>query len=144
MLRKYLSLFLRLFFLFLVCDPLISTALRPDDGFNLPPLITKEQRRTFASNDFGEILAIDVDGYGGPYHLQLITMEPNSFFLPVLLQTVMVFYVDSGMFLEGGGESTSKSMKILVFKIFLIWGVWLVRKFKNHETRLQLEGNRAE
>lgn len=100
MLRKHLSFSPYLFFLFLVCDPLISRALKPNDGLNLFPLITKEQRRAFASTDFGEISAVDVDGYGGPYHLQFITMEPDSLFLPVLLQTDMVFYVDSGAFSE--------------------------------------------
>ncbi|XXG52637.1 hypothetical protein AAC387_Pa03g0912 [Persea americana] len=96
MLRKGPSLCACLLILFLVWDPSIAIALKSDDGFNLHTLITKEQRRTFASTDFGEISAVDVDGHGGPYHLQFITMEPNSLFLPVLLQADMVFYVDTG------------------------------------------------
>ncbi|URE18430.1 Cupin [Musa troglodytarum] len=62
-----------------------------------PLLVTKESRRTVVSTASGEITAVDVrDGYGGAYHLQFITMAPSSLFLPVLLHTDMVFYVQSG------------------------------------------------
>ncbi|CAD5196113.1 unnamed protein product [Musa acuminata subsp. malaccensis] len=62
-----------------------------------PLLVRKESRRTVASTASGEITAVDVrDGYGGAYHLQFITMAPSSLFLPVLLHTDMVFYVQSG------------------------------------------------
>ncbi|RZS16256.1 hypothetical protein BHM03_00048221 [Ensete ventricosum] len=62
-----------------------------------PLIVTKERRSTVVSTASGEITAVDVrDGYGGAYHLQFITMAPSSLFLPVLLHTDMVFYVQSG------------------------------------------------
>lgn len=67
----------------------------------LGPLVTKESRRTLAWTESGHITAADVhDGHGGAYHLQFITFEPASLFLPVLLHTDMVFYVQSGLFLH--------------------------------------------
>ncbi|XP_010905079.1 vicilin-like seed storage protein At4g36700 [Elaeis guineensis] len=61
------------------------------------PLVTRESRRTLVTTDSGMITAVDVhDGYKGLYHLQFITMEPSSLFLPVLLHTDMLFYVQTG------------------------------------------------
>ncbi|CAD5173966.1 unnamed protein product [Musa acuminata subsp. malaccensis] len=61
------------------------------------PLVTRESRRTLVLTESGRITAVDVhDGYGGSYHLQFITLEPVSLFLPVLLHTDMVFYVHTG------------------------------------------------
>ena len=87
-----------LLFLFLVRDPLNAIALKTDDVSSSHRLITREKRRTVALTDSGQISAVEVDdGYRGPYHLQFITMEPSSLFLPVMLQTDMVFYVHSGI-----------------------------------------------
>lgn len=61
-------------------------------------LVTRESRKTLVTTDSGMITAVDVhDGYKGIYHLQFITMEPSSLFLPVLLHTDMVFYVQTGI-----------------------------------------------
>ncbi|XP_065003124.1 vicilin-like seed storage protein At2g18540 [Musa acuminata AAA Group] len=61
------------------------------------PVVTRESRRTLVLTESGRITAVDVhDGYGGSYHLQFITLEPVSLFLPVLLHTDMVFYVHTG------------------------------------------------
>ncbi|CAL9755978.1 unnamed protein product [Musa acuminata subsp. burmannicoides] len=61
------------------------------------PVVTRESRRTLVSTESGRITAVDVhDGYGGSYHLQFVTLEPGSLFLPVLLHTDMVFYVHTG------------------------------------------------
>ncbi|XP_038979095.1 vicilin-like seed storage protein At2g18540 isoform X2 [Phoenix dactylifera] len=60
-------------------------------------LVPMESRRTLVTTDSGLITAADVhDGYRGLYHLQFITMEPSSLFLPVLLHTDMLFYVQTG------------------------------------------------
>lgn len=60
-------------------------------------LVKKDQRRSLVETEYGEISSIDVtDGRRGPYHVQFITMEPNSLFLPVLLHSDMVFYVHTG------------------------------------------------
>ncbi|URD76141.1 Cupin [Musa troglodytarum] len=61
------------------------------------PLVTKESRRTLTLTESGGITAVDVhDGCRGSYHLQFITLEPGSLFLPVLLHTDMLFYVHTG------------------------------------------------
>ncbi|KAG4987899.1 hypothetical protein AAZX31_11G064100 [Glycine max] len=62
------------------------------------PVVERDQRRTLLVTEFGEITAIDIkEGQKElPYHLQFITLEPNSLFLPVLLQADMVFYVHTG------------------------------------------------
>ncbi|KAK1288780.1 hypothetical protein QJS10_CPB19g00481 [Acorus calamus] len=60
------------------------------------PLFTKEERRTLAFTESGRISAVDIDvGRRGPYHLEFITLEPNSLLLPLHLHTDMVFYVQS-------------------------------------------------
>lgn len=62
-------------------------------------VVKRDQRWNVFSTDSGEISAVKVsDGKYGFYHLQFITMEPDSLFLPVHLHSDMVFYVDSGMF----------------------------------------------
>ncbi|KAK7309281.1 hypothetical protein RJT34_05865 [Clitoria ternatea] len=63
------------------------------------PVVEKDQRRTLLVTEYGMISAIDIRNRhpeGPPYHLQFITLEPNSLFLPVLLHAHMVFYVHSG------------------------------------------------
>ncbi|XP_009356668.2 vicilin-like seed storage protein At2g18540 [Pyrus x bretschneideri] len=60
-------------------------------------LVKKDQRRSLVSTEYGEVWSIDVnDGHRKPYHIQFITLEPNSLFLPVLLHAYMVFYVNTG------------------------------------------------
>ena len=47
--------------------------------------------------EYGEISATEIiDGMGALYHLQFLTLEPNSLFLPVLLHADMVFFVNTG------------------------------------------------
>ncbi|KAF5736054.1 globulin-1 S allele [Tripterygium wilfordii] len=59
------------------------------------PQVTRDQR-TFVTED-GEISAVDISVENrGPYHLQFITLAPNSLLLPVLLHADMVFYVQKG------------------------------------------------
>ncbi|KAI3699430.1 hypothetical protein L2E82_43740 [Cichorium intybus] len=72
-------------------------------GFPVPvparhgAVVKKEDRWSVVTTEFGEISAVKVrDGRDGFYHLQFITMEPNSLFLPVHLHSDMVFYVDTG------------------------------------------------
>ncbi|KAF6166598.1 hypothetical protein GIB67_005460 [Kingdonia uniflora] len=60
-------------------------------------VVPKEEREPIIITEFGSISAVDVsDGIKGSYHLQFITLEPNSLFLPVLLHADMLFYVHSG------------------------------------------------
>ncbi|KAK9749864.1 hypothetical protein RND81_02G156100 [Saponaria officinalis] len=60
--------------------------------------VKKEERRPLVATEFGSISSVDIgDGTErNEYHLQMITMEPNSLFLPVLLHSDMVFYVHTG------------------------------------------------
>ncbi|KAL5715179.1 hypothetical protein ACHQM5_017040 [Ranunculus cassubicifolius] len=61
------------------------------------PLVRKDKRQSIVETEFGRISAVEVnDGIKGPYHLQFITLDPNSLFLPVLLHADMVFYVQTG------------------------------------------------
>ena len=57
------------------------------------------ERIPILKTEYGEISAVDFDDGTrfGRYHLQFITLEPNSLFLPVLLHSDMVFYVHTGM-----------------------------------------------
>ncbi|KAK8694709.1 hypothetical protein V6N13_072255 [Hibiscus sabdariffa] len=60
-------------------------------------LILKHHRKLLTQTEHGEISAASVtDGTKGHYHLQFITLEPNSLFLPVLLHADMVFFVHTG------------------------------------------------
>ncbi|KAG6529063.1 hypothetical protein ZIOFF_011257 [Zingiber officinale] len=78
----------------------LATATNGDDihhAQQFTPLVTKESRRTLALTESGMITAVDVhDGYRNAHHLQFITMEPGSVFLPVLLHADMVLYVHTG------------------------------------------------
>lgn len=64
-----------------------------------PAVKRANERKSLLKTEFGEISAVNFnDGSRfGPYHLQFITLEPNSLFLPVLLHSDMVFYVHTGM-----------------------------------------------
>lgn len=70
------------------------------EAFNVSgvgPLVKKDERRSLVVTEYGEVTATDIsDGIRGLYHLQFITLEPNSLFLPVLLHADMVFYVHTG------------------------------------------------
>lgn len=60
-------------------------------------LVNINQRRSLVSTEYGEVWSVDVnDGHRRPYHIQFITLEPDSLFLPVLLHADMVFYVNTG------------------------------------------------
>ncbi|TYH44701.1 hypothetical protein ES332_D11G213000v1 [Gossypium tomentosum] len=60
-------------------------------------LVLKHDRKLLTQTEHGDIsAAIVTDGTKGPYHLQFITLEPNSVFLPVLLHANMVFFVHTG------------------------------------------------
>lgn len=60
-------------------------------------MVKKENRKSLMVTEYGEISAVDISsGTRGPYHLQFMTLEPNSLFLPVLLHADMVFYVKTG------------------------------------------------
>ncbi|TYI56426.1 hypothetical protein E1A91_D11G209200v1 [Gossypium mustelinum] len=60
-------------------------------------LVLKHDRKLLTQTEHGEIsAAIVTDGTKGPYHLQFITLEPNSVFLPVLLHANMVLFVHTG------------------------------------------------
>lgn len=62
-------------------------------------VVKKDDRMSVVTAEYGEISSVKVsDGKDGFYHLQFITMEPNSLFLPVHLHSDMVFYVQSGTF----------------------------------------------
>ncbi|KAE8655105.1 zinc finger protein JACKDAW-like isoform X1 [Hibiscus syriacus] len=60
-------------------------------------LVLKHHRKLLTQTEHGVISAAFVnDGTKGPYHLQFITLEPNSVFLPVVLHADMVFFVHTG------------------------------------------------
>lgn len=63
------------------------------------PKVRKDERWPLVSSEFGEIAAVKIrDGMNGCYHLHFITMDRHStLFLPVLLYTEMVLYVNSGI-----------------------------------------------
>lgn len=61
-------------------------------------MVRRDERMVIAETEYGEISAVEI-GFGrrGTYHLQFITLEPNSLFLPVLLHADMVLYVHTGI-----------------------------------------------
>ncbi|KAK4774050.1 hypothetical protein SAY87_029069 [Trapa incisa] len=65
----------------------------------------RDERTVVAHTEYGEISSVDV-GYGrrGTYHLQFITLEPNSLFLPVLLHADMILI--SPFLVSGSGRLT--------------------------------------
>ncbi|CAN6563133.1 unnamed protein product [Malus baccata var. baccata] len=106
MFRKAFVFFFFLFFLLSVSVSLhAANALKNEgeigsDGEGGAPagsLVKKDQRRSLVSTEYGEVWSVDVnDGHRKPYHIQFITLEPNSLFLPVLLHADMIFYVNTG------------------------------------------------
>ncbi|CAN8328118.1 unnamed protein product [Cochlearia groenlandica] len=105
-----LSVFLLL--LFFLCNESLAKSVQSDEsaennvasvpsccGFSSPLLIKKDQWKPIFSNKFGEISTVQIgDGCGGmgPYKIHSITLEPNALLLPLLLNSDMVFFVDSG------------------------------------------------
>lgn len=71
-------------------------------GFPPPStfFVKKGERKTTVKTENGEVSAVRIsDGIAnGWYHIEFITLEPNSVFLPVLLQADMVLYVHTGSF----------------------------------------------
>ncbi|VFQ85662.1 unnamed protein product [Cuscuta campestris] len=67
-------------------------------GGRRPFLVKKGERETTVSTEDGEVSTVRIsDGIGnGRFHIESITLEPNALFLPVLLQSEMVFYVHTG------------------------------------------------
>lgn len=88
---------LLLLFLSLALFLHVNKAFKEDASSGLEPLVRKNERRQLVVTEYGEVSAIEIgDGARGQYHLQFITLDPNSLFLPVLLHADMVFYVHTG------------------------------------------------
>ncbi|KAJ6678578.1 PREPROMP73 [Salix viminalis] len=63
----------------------------------IPYLVRRGHRKSLVVTEYGEISAAEISsGAKGPYHIQFITLEPNSLLLPVLLHADMVLYVHTG------------------------------------------------
>ncbi|XP_038882657.1 vicilin-like seed storage protein At2g18540 [Benincasa hispida] len=89
------SFLISILFLFL------SLPTNADDGWwetDSPVVKRANERIPLLKTEYGEISTVDfADGSRfGHYHLQFITLEPNSLFLPVLLHADMVFYTHTG------------------------------------------------
>lgn len=66
---------------------------------SLGPLVKRSERKSVVSTENGEVSSVRVaDGTSGFYHLQFITLEPSSLFLPVVLHSDMIFYVHTGTY----------------------------------------------
>lgn len=88
-----------LFMIIIISSVFIDVrAKRENEGWEwgLGPLIKRAERKTVISTENGEVSSVTVAD-GTTYHLQFITLEPNSLFLPVVLHTDMVFYVHTGI-----------------------------------------------
>ncbi|KAK3224073.1 hypothetical protein Dsin_011098 [Dipteronia sinensis] len=102
MLNKFTTLPFFLFFLlfFSLCLLLHAEGFSDKDASSggVGYMVKREQMKSLIRTEFGRISAVQIsDGPStGPYYLQFIILEPNSLFLPVLLQAGMVFYVRSG------------------------------------------------
>ncbi|KAL1354785.1 hypothetical protein HN51_006838 [Arachis hypogaea] len=80
-------------------------------------LVEKSERRPLVVSEYGTVSAVDVQaGHGAPlHHLQFITLEPNSLFLPVLLHADMLLYVHTGSGrLTSADEDGTKSIDLRV------------------------------
>ncbi|KAF9620272.1 hypothetical protein IFM89_011007 [Coptis chinensis] len=85
------------FVLLLVISVCVIVFGNVEDVGNVGSLVRKDKRETIAETEDGRISAVDIhDGTKGRYHLQFLTLEPNSLFLPVLLHADMVFFVQTG------------------------------------------------
>ncbi|GAV69512.1 Cupin_1 domain-containing protein [Cephalotus follicularis] len=92
----------------------LNTEAVREDIDNLGQVVKRKHRRSLVVTEYGEISAVKIsDGTRGPSHLQFITLEPNSLFLPVLLHTNMVFYVHTGSgILSWGNEDDIKRVNL--------------------------------
>ncbi|KAF9682302.1 hypothetical protein SADUNF_Sadunf05G0094700 [Salix dunnii] len=86
-----------------------------EDGVR-PYVVEREHRRSLVVTEYGEISSAEISaGTKGPYHIQFITLEPNSLFLPVLLHADMVFYVHTGngklRWTDGGKEMKRMNLR---------------------------------
>ncbi|KAL1316387.1 hypothetical protein HN51_068584 [Arachis hypogaea] len=80
-------------------------------------LVEKSERIPLVVSEYGTVSAVDVQaGHGAPlHHLQFITLEPNSLFLPVLLHADMLLYVHTGSGrLTSADEDGTKSIDLRV------------------------------
>ncbi|XP_041008700.1 vicilin-like seed storage protein At2g18540 isoform X2 [Juglans microcarpa x Juglans regia] len=109
-----ISPFSFLFLLLILCQYSFFN-LHAAEAFNVSdvgPLVKKDERRSLVATEYGEVTATDIsDGIRGLYHLQFITLEPNSLFLPVLLHADMVFYVHTGSGRLSWAEDDDNQMK---------------------------------
>ncbi|GLT79989.1 hypothetical protein SLA2020_514520 [Shorea laevis] len=72
-------------------------AARTEHDSTAGSLVKKSQRTTLVETEYGQVSEVNISaGKNGPYHLEFITLDPNSLFLPVLLHADMVFYVHTG------------------------------------------------
>ncbi|CAN4083242.1 unnamed protein product [Withania somnifera] len=115
-----------LLFTIIISNVAISVrALRVNEGipsweWGLGPLVKRAERKSVISTENGEISSVRVaDGTTGSYHLQFITLEPNSLFLPVVLHSDMVFYVHTGSGkLTWMDENEQKSVDLSIGDVF--------------------------
>ncbi|KAG5241269.1 globulin-1 allele [Salix suchowensis] len=82
----------------LLCLSLHVEAWSEDESAGARPyLVRRGHRRSLVVTEYGEISSAEISsGAKGPYHIQFITLEPNSLLLPVLLHADMVLYVHTG------------------------------------------------
>ncbi|KAK8710360.1 hypothetical protein V6N13_145687 [Hibiscus sabdariffa] len=81
-------------------------------------LVLKHQRKLLTRTEHGEISAASItDGAKAPYHLQFITLEPNSVFLPVVLHADMVFFVHTGILKLNASRSGIRLQQGSVFYV---------------------------
>ncbi|PHU26992.1 hypothetical protein BC332_05324 [Capsicum chinense] len=100
--------------------------LRENDGIpswewgSLGPLVKRSERKSVVSTENGEVSSVRVaDGTTGFYHLQFITLEPSSLFLPVVLHSDMIFYVHTGSGkLTWMDENEQKSVDLRIGDVF--------------------------
>ncbi|XP_009803271.1 vicilin-like seed storage protein At2g18540 [Nicotiana sylvestris] len=119
-------LFKFLLFMVIISNVAISvTALTEQEGtpgreWGLGPLVKRGERKSVVSTENGEVSSVRVaDGITGSYHLQFITLEPNSLFLPVVLHADMVFYVHTGSGrLTWMDETEQKSVDLRIGDVF--------------------------
>ncbi|GKU94573.1 hypothetical protein SLEP1_g8044 [Rubroshorea leprosula] len=79
---------------FLLLNP---TAALPGHDSTAGSMVKKSQRTILVETQYGQVSEVNIStGENGPYHLEFITLDPNSLFLPVLLHADMVFYVHTG------------------------------------------------
>ncbi|KAF3664292.1 putative F-box protein-like [Capsicum annuum] len=87
---------------------------------SLGPLVKRSERKSVVSTENGEVSSVRVaDGTSGFYHLQFITLEPSSLFLPVVLHSDMIFYVHTGSGkLTWMDEDEQKSVDLRIGDVF--------------------------